>query len=1125
MAVKIRAMTDEDYRDIHSEVKSPTAKQGVKVIEDSLDSEKLFGSVSHKNSKKKSCARDNIRVYIHLQIPTVNRVLSGNGRLLASILGMPQKEMEGILNYTLVRLTDDVGSSVFTPVTNLTDTDNFTCGGDLLCELIDEFDLDEAIESCLLGLVKSACMKDFDPRDYGRICSEAAATKHFVRLCGGFVYEYNDNISETYRGNRTIENVEDEVKAYFSNASQRLSYLLAMHGADDLYSMINFNITVIPSGLRPKIDNGIDRLTKLYNKILQVNQDILLTENARTPRTYLQQAKALDQAVSALQYKNLVPYLAEQQRGASSILEHVKSKHGQIRKYNLGKRQDYSGRAAVIVDPFLSIDKLKVPKDMLVREYKYHALPYLRGNKFAVSTTDEEIDDMIKLMEEHKIFEKVPIIMGRQPTLHKHSMLAFYPEPSDNHAIGVPPLVCPGFNMDFDGDTAHTQVPLGEDAIYEVAKLMLPSQNLYLAKTGECTIVPRQDMLYGLYTCTIDYPESAPCRSVSSCMEARELVMAHKVKVQQTITVNGKPMIAGHAAFRGCFPQPERVEVKTVTSKNIKEYSEFLLDTYNVAKFTKATDAMVELGFKVARLYTMSMSLLKKDIKIPEYDNAMSVYNSNTEEIEYLYSIGLEDDETYNLECAEHLEILQQSMEKHIYEKLGNESGYRRMAESGARGNKSNLAQMFSYKGRIVASATETINVVLKDSYVSGLSPLEGDIASYGGRKGLIDKSLKTGDTGYAMRQMWHATQGWVITNKDCGTTEGITLTDKDIGHFISDNSEREAAFASFITGRYEAGTNRYITAADAKEIVKNRKSITIRSPLKCKNPCCVKCYGMDPSTHEPAVIGLPIGLIAAQSIGEPGTQLTMKQFQKGGVAGRGDVTSNFDRLENYIGIVDMPAKMKAGGVLNYEPIAWETGNVIVQHKGSQKIVSIEGAGNKKVTLPDSANIKPYVTKGEGICDGEAHGDYYIREIEDILGEEAAIKYLVLQLYNLYKDECKIVLSHFEVLAASMLHYMVLETDRPDLRVGQYVSYRKLQSGPTSGTRCFPRLLSVNRIPTNSLDALSTIDMERVGEGLARSNILHLEDKLEDPIQRILLGLRPNIGTHYKSYISERRLK
>lgn len=1124
MAVKLRAMTQEDYADIQNEVKSPTTKHGLKVIEDSLDSADLFGRYSNNNEITKSCARDNIRAYIRLQIPTVNRVLSENGRLISKILGVSDKDIAGILAYTLVRLTYDKDTNVFTSASELTSSDEFTCGADLILELIDEFDLDEARLNTFYGILDTYLFKSGKPASQYGTVHKGVPSNDSVQLCGGYVYTYKPTVDGSLKKHKTIEEATDIFLDYFSTANTRLTYLLAMKDKSVLYNMINHKIVVIPSGLRPMIDKGHDKLTKLYNRIITKNQEILMTENTRTSLTYLHQAKALDLAVSALQYKNLIPYEAERQKGAASILEHLKSKQGQIRKNNLGKRQDYSGRAAVIVDPFLSINNIKVPKDMLVKIYKYHILKYMQGNKFSVGTTEEEINSMISLMEEHGIFNKVPVIMGRQPTLHRLSLLGFFPEPADDHAIGVPPLVCPGFNMDFDGDTAHAEVPLSDDAIYEVSKLMLPSQNLYLPKTGECTIVPRQDMLYGLYTCTLDYPKGSSKCTVPSYKDARDLVIDHKLKVSDTITVEGSTVIAGHAAFMACFPHPNRVEVKPVTSKNIKDYSEFLLETYNTEKFTKSTDLLVELGFKIARLYTMSMSLLSNDNAIPEYDNAIDVYNKNTEDIEYLYSIGMEDDETYNLECAEHLEVLQQSMERHIYEKLGTESGYRRMAESGARGNKSNLAQMFSFKGRIVASATETINVVIKGSYASGLSPLEGDIAAYGGRKGLIDKSLKTGDTGYASRRMWHATDSWVITNEDCGTTDGITITDKDVGHFIKDENERKDTIVNFITGRYEAGTNRFITHNDAVELVKHRKSITIRSPLKCKNPCCVKCYGIDPSTHEPVVIGTPIGILAAHSIGEPGTQLTMKQFQKGGVAGRGDVTSNFDRLLDYITVTDMQKKMKQGVAMNYEPIAWESGNTYVEHKGATKIIRIDGS-QKRVVLPETANIKPYVEKGEGICDGETHGDFYIREIEEISGEDAAIKYLMLQLYNLYKDECKIVMTHFEVLVASMLHYMVLETDRSDLRVGQYVSYRKLHLGNTQGTRCVPKILGVNKIPQLSMDAIRTIAMECVGSGLARSCALGLVDELEDPIQRIMLGLPPKLGTHYNRYITERRLK
>lgn len=1118
MAVTLRAMTPDDYKAFSTEVRSVSSKQGNAILDDVLDSARLFGYRSERDSVTQSVNRDNMRGYIKLAYPVVNRILSMNGSLLAKILGVSSSEIKDVMDGTLVYSIDD---GFLTYANQLEDDANILVGGEYIKYLIDNFDLEEALYQEAWAIISVQIKSRVVPREVGKVVHEKV--ENAIPIAGGFYFVLKPDIDPTtiFKRKRTAEEVQKNIETdYFGKATTRFTYLINLETKDTLYGMLNYYIAVSPPGMRPKIDNRDDPMTKAYTKLITVQQKLLADRHSMQNSTFIALYKELDAAVVEIQSaaKNLT------NNQAVSAIEKLKGKQGQIRGCNLGKRIDYSARSAVVVAPYTSITKIKVPKPMLVKVYKYHLLPYLHDYNWQLGTTQKDVDAMVKILEKEGILDRVPVVLGRQPTLHRQSLQAFWAEPWDENAIGVSPLPCPAFNMDFDGDTGHVRVPLSEESIDEVSKLMLTSQNVYLAKTGECTLVPRQDMLYGLYQCTRS--TYALGKSVADCDTygvARRLVIQHKVKVWDTVTVKGKPIIAGYAAFKSCFPKPDSIEIVEVTSKTIMKYTNLLLETCNNKSFIKSTDSMVELGFRVARLYMQSLSLIREQKKVPAYDEALNNFNKDTAEIEYLYSIGMEDTETYNLEYSKHLEKLQKTMEDNIKEKLGEDTAYWQMSASGARGNKGNLIQMFSYKGRIAASATETINVVVENSYASALQPIEGMIAAYGGRKGQIDKSLKTGDTGYAMRRIWHTTQGWIITNEDCGTDDGLTLTKNDLAQFFKDKSEIEEMFAYFIEGRYEVGSNVMIDKKRAEQIAKNRNSIKIRSPLTCKNPCCAKCYGSDPSTHQLVVKGMPIGLVAAQSIGEPGTQLTMKQFQKGGVAGRGDVTSNFDRLENYISLTDLPNKLKQGKPTTYEPIAWADGNVTYEHKGHHFVVKI-GDSKKTCLVPDTANLKPNVKKGEGICASERHGDYYIREIEDIMGEMEAKKYLVLQLFNLYKDECKIVLKHFETLVAAMTHYMILETDRPDLKVGQYYDRRKMLQGDLSNTRYRETLLSVNDVPTKSSRALATIEMEDIKEGIARANVLHLEDELEDPIQRIILGLPVHLGSYYPEYLAERRL-
>lgn len=1123
MAIRLRNMTEDDYLALGTEVRTAPGKDSHNTMEDALDSIKLFGDFSSGIRTRKDYKRDNKRAYIKLTQPTFNYVLSQSGALLQRMLDIPKRIMTGLMNYTLVWSIEEEN---FIKVSELTIGDKFICGAAYIKKRIDDFDIDEELKFEIEGCISDSKVfkKDVDMHRVIQLIRTKNPPAEATLVVEDFYAVVFDgvDINDVLNKDKTLDDIRVYItEKIFKTHTSRLSYLLNLEDKTPLYGMLNFRISVIPPGLRPKSDTGIDKLTKAYTKIIHCNQRLMLSSDTIEPSAYVDQYRELDYATCSLQYVRKNKY--DTYKGPVTITERVKSKKGQIRQNNLGKRIDYSGRSTVIVNPYLSIEKIKIPKTMAVKIFKFHLLPYLNGKKI-YSSSPKDVEYMINLLKSKGILQRVPVVLGRQPTLHKQSLQGFFTDVTDSEAIEVPALVCPAFNMDFDGDTGHDHAPLSEEAIKEVSDIILTSQNIFLEKSGKCTIVPRQDMLYGLYFCTrSNYSLSKAVADFPNYSEVLDGVCCHRIKVWDTVKLKGKDVIAGYAAFQACFPKPEKVEVKEITGNNIIEYTEYLLDNHNLRSFISATDKLVQLGFKVARSYSQSLSLLGDRVSIPEYDNALEEFHKGTKESEYLYSIGLEDNPTYNLEYGKSIDALKSSTEKYVSEKLGNDSGYRIMSDSGARGNKSNLNQMFSYKGRIAASSTETINVLLENSYEKGLLPIEGLIAAYGGRKGLMDKSLKTADTGYFSRLLWHTTQGWVITNADCGTTEGLTIRKIDLAQFFPTEEEREDVMIKFLEGRYEAGTNMYINKKRAIELTKTRDSVVIRSPIKCKNPCCQKCYGMSNGNHKDVAIGTAIGLIAAQSIGEPSTQITMKQFQKGGVAGNSDITSSFDRLNDYVNIRDLVSKQRKGDATSYEPIAWISGKTIVTTKGNVKIVGIEGS-KVKIQVPNKAIISPYVEKGRGIYAGNVHGDYYLREIESISGVDAAKTYLIMQMFNLYKSECIISLKHFEVLAAAMTQYMIISTDRDDLKVGQYCDRIRLLK--KEGRVVYKEmLLGVKKIPETSLDAMATIQLEDPVAGFARCALLGLSDNLDNPIQRMVFGLKPKLGTSYGyEYTSERRI-
>lgn len=1171
MDAKFHALTVDDISTIGPTVKSNTDVDAYDLLDnnyfvDDYSASSILQSLSSMHTRK----------VITLAVPTFNHVLGrSNGALLQKMLGVKKDLWDNIVSMKVVL---DLDSLEFIKTDFAYDGGEYLYGAEIAEYLINKMDVDEEILKCLHDCFNNFLKMGSDSKDFVVIDKNANSG---IKLAGGYYahFEMKDLAANLKRG-YCAENLEqDFVNTLLKNGDTRFSYLINMNkDKSGLFGMLNYFIVVIPQEMRPKIDNQEHRLTKRYTSVLRANYEMRTVLNSKNPKERAPKYLALEHAVSKLQYKvqgtspNVKP-------DDLALLERIKSKKGQIRMRNLGKRQDYSGRAVVCINPYLPLDVIRIPKSMLPKLLEYHILPYLAKNiknnnndishdnhvanvydklKLGNLSDPDARAEMLRIIEEEELLDKVPIVLGRQPTLHKQSLQGFHIEMSDLQAIEVNPLVCPAFNMDFDGDQGHVEVPLSPESIKEVNDLVLTTQNLFLPKTGECTTEPRQDMLYGLYLCTRDsYTIGKPVGTYGYLSEVRDAVITHKVSVSDTVQVlNYPPLIAGEAAFMACFPKGdviprgatpsgEQLCVCEITKKTITKYVEHLLridssgnfvhkigtKRASVETFVGAINALVELGFKVARLYPPNLSLLAEDIKIPEYDESINKFYNSMTDIDLVYNLGLETSDNYKIVFNENLDKLNSIRKDNIMRKLGPDSGYVLLSDSGARGSKDNLLQAFSIKGQVKKNSTESFDALLVNSYSSQLTPMEHNVAAYGGRQGQIDKSLKTGDTGYAMRLMWHASQGMVITCDDCSTTKGITISKKELVVFSSNDEsdkiqeEVREIFEHAIQGRYRIGSNKIITAKEAKQWATdpNIDSVEIRSPLTCNKPCCKKCYGIEWSTHKPAVVGVPIGIIAAQSVGEPGTQLTLKQFQKGGVAGKAEVTSAFDKVNNYINIANLAELNKKGRYPGYDPLAWATGKVIETPASdiSMKIVSIEGNKKKKLTLPKDVVLKDYAVKGQGLS--YKHGDYNLREVLEYSGIVAAQQYLIFKLYSLYKSEIQIKMIHFEVLAASMTRYMIVSTDRDDLMVGQYATAQELYRGNIKNTEYIPRLIGVKKLPNASHEALDAIIMESQVEGLSRVCLLGMSDTLTKPLNRMILSKTIVDGSARKGYIENRR--
>ena len=1094
----------------------------------SVESESIFGIDRYEGAQDRPISRDHMRGYIQLERPCFNPIIAGgHASVLMKILGFQSNKVAKLLDFT--DCITPAGES-YTPTSD-TPVHSAMWFPEYCLQLIAKFDPKMALFECV-----QMCMNKLLKKEKGNI-------GHFTELPPGTPHtqECRVVVNGVYwcppegMPEETIQNTLQRFwNVHVSSETSRLSYLMALSNMPieearmRLGSCIITRVMVVPLGMRPSI-NRHDPLSLAYNELVITNNNLrtLVVSNVGAKSVGLGYRDLNQKVHELLAEHNNVRHPSWQ-----SIAERLSHKSGHIRSKMLGKRIDFSGRSVITIDPEMSLRNIAIPRDMAPKLYRsaiyrschnpdptvYRGAQGKQASLSKITETARRPDTE----EVQTLLENTLVITGRQPTLHKLSVRAFEPVLTDERSIRINPLCVSGFNADFDGDQMWVRVPVSDAAKKETRELLPIEHNLYYPKNGECSVMPRQEIIFGLNVCTREWYQAGAV--VATYGDRRDLIRdlcLQKIKVTDTVTCNGYTEVAGRVAFATAFPRGinffDNNQVPEITTKTIVPLVDRVVDM-GPSWAVDTIDSLVYLGFHIAGIYPPTFSMINGDF---DYEAQMQDFHERIEETAERYNWGWEEPETYERSYDEAFsELVEQPVKAALYRDIGPEDGFVRMAESGARGSKSNLLQLYGYKGRVQKNSGESFRAIIEHSYSQQLTPLEHFVTAYGGREGLITKSLNTADSGYAMRKMWHATSPFTITNEDCGTTDGITISKAYIISYFSE-AEAEEIFVDMVTGRYDAETNTLISKSRAMQMAAhNDYSVTIRSPLTCKNPCCKRCYGLDLSNRREPAIGLPIGFIAAHSIGEPGTQLNMDSFKKGGLAGAQQTgVTGFTKLEAYIEC--SPLRNKAG-FASYVPVAWATGNVSVRPQADgQQVVMIEGS-QKSVRIPSYEKVREYVQQGEGIC--ERSGDLDINELVQYAGIRRAQTYLIQALYSVYKDESHVNLKHLEVLALAMTMHMVISTDRPDLHPGQFHDTLQLYNGPLDNTVYYTVLKGVKSVQQLRPHALSRVLMESVKSGLSDIMLLGLDDPLTYPLNRIMMGLpawRDNPGNPYPAWVKD----
>ncbi len=828
---------------------------------------------------------------------------------------------------------------------------------------------------------------------------------------------------------------------------KRLRLLEAMKKASiNPTAMVMEVLPVIPPDLRPMVQLAGGRfatsdLNDLYRRVINRNNRLKHLMLLGAPEIILRNEKRmLQESVDALidvsQRGNQV--VASPLRSLSDML---RGKQGRFRQNLLGKRVDYSGRSVIVVGPELKLSECGLPKEMALEMFKPFVLrevivrgfaPNIKSAKRFIEKRSPEVFDILE-----EITKNHPVLLNRAPTLHKLGIQAFYPKLIEGSAISLHPCVCAGYNADFDGDQMAVHIPLSKKAQEEAKDLMMPKSNLLKPADGSPITLPNKEMALGIfYLTTVN--EELRREHLPTFLNTKEAFLAYdlgKVKIREAIQVRVEnetiETTVGRLMFNERLLKGMKFINEPIKASGIKRIITKALETYSSDEVAELIDSIKDLGFHGATISGVSVSVFDNEM-VTDKNKMIDDAEKRVTKIEDEYQKGLITlDEKKRLTNNVWMETTDK-MADMTWNNLKASNITRFIIDSeGARAGKEQLKQLSAMRGLILDPLGKIVELPIKSNFREGLSIFEYVSSARGSRKGLTDSALKTANAGYLTRRLVDVSHDVLVTSEDCGTTEGIILRDEE---------ERTTPFADRLTGRLAAekvtskktkkvivDVNGEITAPVAKELVdEGITEMAVRSPLTCKlsNGICANCYGWDFSVKRKVRLGVPVGVIAAQSIGEPGTQLTMRVRHFGGVV-MSDVTQGLPRVEE---LFEMRTPK------NLSAIAQITGKVKVETTEEGYKITVK---NTKVTpmevqeyfVPLAAEL--VVKDGDEIVAGTPFARGYLdpKEILKVNGLEATQRYVLAEAQKVYESQgITINDKHFETVLRKMSDKVIVET-------------------------------------------------------------------------------------------------
>ncbi|RJQ31541.1 DNA-directed RNA polymerase subunit beta' [Candidatus Parcubacteria bacterium] len=927
-------------------------------------------------------------------------------------------------------------------------------------------------------------------------------------------------------------------------------------------------LPVIPPSLRPMValDGGrhaTSDLNDLYRRVINRNNRLKKLVEIKAPEVICRNEKRiLQEAVDALidntmrKGQNLA--MAQgQRRPLKSLAEMLKGKPGRFRQNLLGKRVDYSGRSVIVVGPDLKMSQCGLPKHMALELFRPFVIAELIKREIAYNIRgagkliDEKIPEVWAILEE--IIKDKRVLLNRAPSLHRLSIQAFQPVLIEGNAIQLHPMVCHAFNADFDGDQMAVHVPLGEEAQAEARDIIASVKNLLKPGSGDPVVDPSQDMVLGCYWLT-GVKEGAQGEG-NYYSDPADAILANdfgktdiraKIKIQSNEATKYKgeggflETTVGRLLFNGILPEDFPYINEELGKKALSKLVAQLIEKYGIDATPDILDKIKEFGFKYATASGISWGY--QDVRIPvKKGEILAQAEKEANEIKNQYQEGLlTDSERYN-KVIEIWQGAKNKIEELVPGAIDKMGPIYAMISSAARGTLSQLAQMTGMKGLMVNPAGKIIDFPVRSSYKEGLGILEYFITTHGARKGEADTALKTSKAGYLTRRLIDVSHDVVIGEEDCGEKEGITISRKRVESYGK-------KFSARIFGRTlvsSAGTlkkGHLLSVTDAKRLEADPEieEVKIFSPITCqaKRGICKKCYGYDLGTNKEINIGEAVGIVAAQAVGEPGTQLTMKTFHKGGIAVGGDITMGLPRIEEIFELRN-PKNPAVVCDVDGEIIDIESVTEGPEAKTADKVITVlierETAKGKEESKKFYIPFARFITvkKGDKIKQGDVltDGSLNIKEYFAIAGKDKTQEYILKEVDKVYAMQgATINEKHIEVIIRQMFsRFKVLDVGETDLNLGELADARKIteanekaeQDGKPSAT-VEQIVMPIAKVALSTASFLSAASFQDTARVLIKTAVVGGEDKLRGLKENVIVGRLIPAGTGFRrEYVKE----